>query len=743
MPHTQQRGGTDVTKGPAPQGSRWLRTFLPILIVVAWFVAAGVGGPYFGRVDEVSSNDQTSYLPATAESTQVQKRLTEFTASAAIPAVVVVTRSDGAVLDADLLDRAGKALESAVGQIPGKATSSPLVASKDASAAEAFLQVPQDDDVGAAVDALRSQLRSDLPGELTVHVTGPAGFTADLLEAFSGIDGILLVAALAAVFVILVLVYRSVLLPVLVLLTSLFALCVALLSVWWLAKAGILLLTGQTQGILFILVIGAATDYSLLYTSRFREELALTQSRWQATRIALRQSWEPIAAAAGTVIAGLLCLLASDLNSNRSLGPVAALGIVFAFLAALTMLPSLLLLTGRVAFWPRHPVTPADASQGLYGRIGELISRRARVIWIAVVVVLLAAAGFATQLRASGVPQSELVLGRSDARDGQALLAQHFEGGDGSPVFIITSQDAMIPVGDTVRDTPGVAAVVVTATDSPTGSANLTTTGVSSTIPGAPAPAPTVSGGDVLVQATLQEPADSAKAAQTVRRLRAELGEKALVGGVTATSVDTADAATHDRNLIIPLILVVVTIILMALLRSVVAALLLLATTVLSFLATMGVSALVFNHVLTFPGADPTVPLYGFVFLVALGVDYNIFLMSRVREEAGRLGTRAGVLAGLASTGAVITSAGIVLAATFAALAILPILFLVQLAFIVAFGVLLDTIVVRTLLVPALAHDLAPALWWPSGHARGMSDDPRRAQQEAPGGPEVSARRAS
>lgn len=728
----QRNDGRGAPDGGRREGSRWLRAVLPVLVIVAWFVAAGIGGPYFGRVGEVSSNDPTSYLPATAESTRVQERLTDFTGGAAVPAVVVLTRSDGTALDEELLARAGASLTSAVEKVPGAASSSPLVVSKDGLAAEAFLGIPQDDDVGAAVDALRTQLRTELPGELVVHVTGPAGFTADLLEAFSGIDGVLLGAALAAVLVILVLVYRSVLLPVLVLLTSLFALCAALLSVWWLARAGLLLLTGQTQGILFILVIGAATDYSLLYTARFREELAVTGSSWQATRIALRQSAEPIVAAAGTVIAGLLCLLASDLNSNRSLGPVAAVGIVFAFLAALTMLPSLLLLTGRIAFWPRR-VAVQQTSEGLYGRAGRLVGRRARPIWIGVALVLAIAAAFAPQLRAGGVAQSELVLGSSDARDGQALLAQHFEGGDGSPVFIVTSEQSMIAVGNTVRETDGVAAVAVAASGSPTGSAQLTAQGVVSTIPGMPAPAPTVAGGDVLVQATLENPADSAAAARTVRQLRAEIGSDALVGGVTATSIDTNDAATHDRNLIIPLILVVVTLILMALLRSVVAAVLLLATTVLSFLATMGVSALVFNHVLDFPGADPTVPLYGFVFLVALGVDYNIFLMSRVREEAGRLGTRPGILAGLASTGAVITSAGIVLAATFAALAVLPILFLAQLAFIVAFGVLLDTIVVRTLLVPALAFDLAGVLWWPSRHARDDRPDRRRGGRKGPG----------
>jgi RND superfamily putative drug exporter len=232
---------------------------------------------------------------------------------------------------------------------------------------------------------------------------------------------------------------------------------------------------------------------------------------------------------------------------------------------------------------------------------------------------------------------------------------------------------------------------------------------------GGSAPAPTVSGGDVLLQATLTDAADSEAAAETVRALRESLHETgAIVGGVTATAIDTNDASVHDRNLIIPVVLGVILVILMLLLRSILAPILLILTTVLSFGTAMGVSALVFNHVLGFPGADPAVPLYGFVFLVALGIDYNIFLMTRVREESLAHGTRSGILRGLSATGGVITSAGIVLAATFAALGVIPILFLAQLAFIVAFGVLLDTFVVRSLLVPALAYDIGRRIWWPA-----------------------------
>jgi RND superfamily putative drug exporter len=456
-------------------------------------------------------------------------------------------------------------------------------------------------------------------------------------------------------------------------------------------------------------VIGAATDYALLFVARFREELRVAQDKGTAVLAAWKGSFEPIVASGGTVIAGLLCLLLSDLKSNSTLGPVAAIGIVFAMLAALTLLPALLLLFGRAVFWPRRPkfepeVVAAEhgmRTTGLWARLAGLIKKRPRVIWIVTTLVLVAGAAGLTQLNAVGVPQSDLVLGASEARDGQVALGEHFPGGSGSPVLLASD---------------GVDGVAVTASDSPSGSAPVTADGITAVgAPGTPAPEPTVVDGDVLLQGTLTDAADSDAAAATVRDLRTQLDDvDALVGGVTATAIDTNDASIHDRNLIIPLILVVIMFILMLLLRSILAPVLLILTTVLSFGTALGVSALVFNGIFDFPGADPAVPLYGFVFLVALGIDYNIFLMTRVREESIEHGTREGVLRGLSITGGVITSAGLVLAATFAALSVIPILFLVQLAFIVAFGVLLDTFVVRSLLVPALTYDIGKAIWWPS-----------------------------
>ncbi|WP_080792528.1 MMPL family transporter [Corynebacterium pacaense] len=669
----------------------WPRFLLAGVLILIWLIGAGVGGPYFGRVSEVSSNERTAYLPESADATRVQELLGEFTDSEDIPAVVVVAG------DSELTPEQIAAVGTALGNLPG---SSPPIPSADGRAVEAFVPLSASGDVGAAVTQLSTTLddaTAAWPG-VSTWVTGPAGFSADLGAAFSGIDGLLLLVAVGAVFIILIAVYRSLLLPVAVLATSLFALTVALLSVWWLARAGVVLLSGQTQGILFILVIGAATDYSLLYVSRFREELRVHTDRWAATTGAIRGSIEPILASGATVIAGLLCLLLSDLKSNSTLGPVASIGIVFAMASALTLLPSLLFLFGRAAFWPRRPKYEPDVvrreggvpTHGVWARVAGLVHRRPRAIWVSTLLLLLGAAAFVPQLQASGVSQSDLVLGSSEAREGQEVLGRHFPGGSGSPVYVIVG----------AQDAPAATAVIG-------GNDSFGDLG-------------TAQGqvdGQVLVQATLTDAADSPAAENAVRGLRqgfADEGIDAMVGGVTATAIDTDDASTHDRTLIIPVVLLVILGILMLLLRSVLAPLLLVATTVVSFAAALGVSALMFNHVFGFPGADPAVPLYGFVFLVALGIDYNIFLATRIREESLRHGTRTGIIRGLTVTGGVITSAGIVLAATFAALSVIPLLFLVQIAFIVAFGVLVDTFLVRAFLVPALFHDIGPGIWWPS-----------------------------
>ncbi|WP_367402881.1 MMPL family transporter [Kocuria marina] len=708
--------------GPEAGGKRpgWVRWLIPVVLVLAWLGVMGVGGPTFGKLSDVVSNSQADFLPVDSQATQVQDRLGEFQDSDGVPAIVVMESED------EITPRQLRAIGTnaqALGEIKDVLEVSPPIPSEDGKAVEIIALVSSEADTGTVVEHLRERLAEDTPEGLSVAVTGPAGLVADLSAAFAGIDGLLLIVALVAVLVILVIVYRSPLLPFLVLLTSVAALCGAIITVYFLARQGWIDLSGQTQGIMSIVVIGAATDYGLLYTARFREALHHTPSRWTATRMAWKGTVPAVLASGITVIAGLLCLLFSALTSNRGVGPATAMGVVFAILAGLTLLPALLALFGRVALWPKMPrvdenpetheqaMNPYD-HKGLWPAVARLVDRRSRAVWLVCAFVLGAAAVGASQLDADGVPQSEFVLGESEARDGLAVIERHFPGGAGDPVYVLAPQEDAQAVAERLSQDDDVASVAFTAQDSPSGTLPYPTP------QGGPLAnaEPTVSNGDVLIQATLTYASDSEEAQATVTRLRDDLAgitPDAKIGGTTAVQVDTIAASERDRALIIPIILVVILLILMVLLRSILMPVLLIATTVLSFVSALGVATLVF-HLMDINQADPTVPLFSFVFLVALGIDYNIFLMSRVREEVVTAGHRKGVLAGLITTGGVITSAGIVLAATFAALAVLPILFLVQLAIIVTIGVLMDTIIVRSLLVPALALDIGPRSWWPS-----------------------------
>ncbi|WLQ07719.1 MMPL family transporter [Arthrobacter oryzae] len=703
----------------------WLRWLVPVLLVITWLAIAGIGGPTFGRLEEVSSNDQASFLPASAEATEAQDWQAKFRDSDEIPAVIVV-ESETAFTPAQLGEAA--ALKAKLEELQaGSAVIGPIP-SKDGEAVQFVVPISSSGEVKEIVQELRDEVQASAPEGMQTFVTGPAGLTADLVSAFAGIDGILLLVALAAVFIILLIVYRSLLLPIAVLFTSVFALCAAILLVFGMAKLGWIQLSGQSQGILSILVIGAATDYALLYVARFREALTHTTNRTAAVLTAWKASFEPILASGATVIIALLCLLFSDLNSNKALGPVAAAGILCSLFAALTLLPALMALLGRTAFWPFRPklvpdaereprfVTGLEGQKGLWRATGSLVARRPRAVWVASVLLLLVASAGILQLKANGVPQTDVILTASNAVDGQDALARHFDAGSGSPAVIVTDEAKAQQVLEKTKAMGGVGDAYLLAE----GSVPITA------VPGAPS-APDVREGKVLINATLNYAADSNDAENVVVKLREELkkiDDGALVGGVTATALDTNTTAQRDLLVIIPVVLAVILLILMLLLRSVLAPVLLVASVVLSYAAAMGVSALVFNNIFGFPGADATVPLFGFVFLVALGVDYNIFLMSRVREESLKHGTRPGILRGLGVTGGVITSAGVVLAATFAALGVIPIMFLVQLAFIVAFGVLLDTVLVRSLLVPALSYDLGRRIWWPSRLGR-LDDDER------------------
>ncbi|WP_393053524.1 MMPL family transporter [Streptomyces sp. LN549] len=690
---------------PAPR-HRIVRWLVPVALLVVWLGIGGTLGPYAGKLGEVATNDQAAFLPRSAESTKVSEAQKAFQKSGTVPAIVVWTGGASGI-PADGQEAATRALASLAGQPGVVGAPSAARPSADGEALSGVVQLRSDlgDALPDTLDRVRAAAGS-VPGT-KAEIAGPAASQADLKDAFAGIDGLLLGVALAAVLVILLLVYRSLLLPFLIILSSVLALGLACAVVYVLADQDVVRVDGQVQGILSILVIGAATDYALLLTARFREELARHGDRTAAALAALRRSFGAITASAATVALGLLALLLSDLTNNRALGPVGAIGIVCAVLSTLTFLPAVLVLCGRAAYWPAGP-RPADAEsggRGIWRRVATRVDRSPRRVWVSTTLVLVACAAFAPTLKSQGVPLDEIFVNDAPSVSAQATLGRHFPGGSGNPAVVVAAADRVDEVTAAAAGTRGVAAAApVTASGAPGGGP------------------PLVVDGRVRIDATLDDAADSDAAKATVQRLRTAVhgvgGAEALVGGYTAQQYDTQQTAERDRGIIVPVVLVIILLILMGLLRSVLVPVLLVATVGLNFLATLGVSSLVFKHVLGFSGTDASVPLYGFVFLVALGVDYNIFLMSRVREEALEHGARQGVLRGLVSTGGVITSAGVVLAATFAALIVIPLAFLAQIAFIVAFGVLLDTLVVRSLLAPALVVDIGPRAWWPSRISR-------------------------
>ena len=691
---------------PRPKSvARWL---LPAIIAVLWLGAAGPLGSLGGGLSEVQENDSSAFLPDSAESTRVTELQRGFQTTRSLP-VILLWEGEGP-LDEGQLTRIGDRIDQAValaddaGVLAGEA--SPPIPSEDGEAVQAVL--PFEPDLVDELPQVVAELRGIESVEgTTAFVTGPGASFSDFAEGFSGIDGLLLLAAFGVVLLILLVVYRSPILPVLVIGTAGLALSASTAVAYLLAKAGWIAVNGQSQGIASILVVGAATDYGLLLVARYREELRQERSTYAAMRIALRQSWPPIVASGATVILGVLCLLFSDLGSNRGLGPISAVSVLLAVVAALTFLPAVLVLLGRAAFWPFRPRYGTEHPHGRgWERVARTVGRRPVRVLVWTLVGLFTAAAFAPTFTAEGIPLSQAVRGGTESATGQEALERHFDAGGASPAVIITPEDAWQDVADAATQVDGVASVApFTGGDQP----------------GRPGE-PVVVDGLVRLDATLAEAPDSDQALTTVQDLRTAVrgvDADALVGGTTAGDLDTRDTGARDLRVIVPSVLLVITIVLALLLRSIVAPLLLVATVVLSVGATVGVAALLFENVFGFPGSDPGVLLIGFVFLVALGIDYNIFLMTRAREEASVHGTKDGVLRALSVTGGVITSAGLVLAATFGALAVLPLLILIQLAFLVGFGVLLDTFVVRSLLVPAAVYLIGDKVWWPSRLAKG------------------------
>ncbi|MBP5864887.1 MMPL family transporter [Streptomyces sp. LBUM 1478] len=695
------------------------------VVLGLWLVVLFVVAPFATKLTDAQDNDAASWLPGSAESTQVLE-ISEGFRPEQIPAVVVYARESGltaedrAAIQADVRELKGLTAHGII----GAQTRGPVYdRAVDPRAAQVLVPITMDEKgwerIAPAVDSIRDEVGEGGDG-LAVHITGPGGTSADFSEAFEGIDSTLLMSAMAVVIVMLLLTYRSPTLILVPLLGVIAALFTAQALIYLLAQHTGLTVNGQSAGILTVLVFGAGTDYALLLVARYREELRRHEDRHEAMALALHRAGPAVLASGATVVLSMLVLLAAEMNSTSGLGPVAAIGVAVALLAMMTLFPALLVIFGRWIFWPVIPhLGSADPTEsGVWARMGRRFSRRPRTVWVATAAALALCSLGLIQLRAEGIGNADAFTGKPDSIVGQEVSARYFPAGSGDPLVIVSNQAQAREVGRAVADTKGVVPDSL----------------------GLPPGTKPAHEGRVLFEATMSDPADSEAAKQTVERVRdavhAVPDADAQVGGGTAALLDMDEATTHDNILIIPLVLLVVLLILCALLRALIAPLLLIGTVILSFAAALGISALAFRHLFDYAGESTDFPLFVFVFLVALGIDYNIFLTTRIREEAARQGTRKAVVTGLATTGAVITSAGLVLAGTFAALGTLPMVAFAEIGFAVALGVLLDTFVVRSVLVTALFLDVGPKVWWPHrlAHEDGGAPPPKERVATRPGG---------
>ncbi|MEA2282349.1 MAG: putative drug exporter of the superfamily [Solirubrobacteraceae bacterium] len=683
---------------PAGRRSKW------IVFLVVFIVFGGVAGAFAGKFQNAQKNETSSFLPGGAESVKALDAVKQYPGGEIAPAVVVYQRNGGL----SARDRATLAADRArlnANRPPLVLPAGRPVLSPRGDAAIIVQPVRAPDNGNSeqfknAVQHIRDTVSGERNG-LTVKVTGGAGYSLDAIKVFGNINGTLLLATALIVLVLLIVIYRSPIFWAIPFFTVLLAEGASRGFGYLIAEAGVTV-NGQSGGILPVLVFGAGTDYALLLVSRYREELRRHEDKHRAAAVALRSAGPAILASGLTVIAALLTLSLAEVNGTAGLGPIGAMGVALAMISMLTMLPALLTICGRRAFWspffdtiPHLGQVGPDETHGFWRRIGDRVAERPRAVWVTGTIVLAVLALNVLNVD-TGLTSSNSFRGEVESVQGQKILARSFPAGSSAPTdVIVPDRSKVAQVRAALLAQRDLVAAVAPPRSGP---------------PGA------------RLSVTLKPDPYSTAALDSVPRLRAVVksagGRNVLVGGATAQESDLRAAATRDNRVIIPIALVVVFLILAVLLRALLAPLLLVLSVIVSFMAALGVGIFAFDVIFHFPGIDPSLPLLCFVFLVALGIDYNIFLMARVREEAQRHGTREGTLRGLAVTGAVITGAGIVLAGTFATLAVLPLVFLTEIGFVIAFGVLLDTFIVRSVIVPALAIDLGPRIWWPSAMAR-------------------------
>jgi putative drug exporter of the RND superfamily len=714
--------------------SRWACGRRSKWVVLSLWVLAGIALFQFQpKLQEATTNENEAFLPESAESTEVNDIVgDEFPDGREVDAIVLYTRGDQQLTRADFAQIESDArelcepgtlegvlavigpegpigCEAAIGtaQAPESAPppGAPPAISEDRSTAVLLIRTNSEDseEIQANVDAIRDATPpADAgDGELAAYTTGIAGIIADSIEVFESIDLVLLLVTVALVLVLLLAIYRSPVIALVPLFVVGIAYGIAAAAVYGLVEAGAIEVNGQTTALLIVLMFGAGTDYCLLIVSRYREELRQIEDKHEAMARATERTAPAILSAGATVIVSMLVLTLADFKATQTLGPSLALGIGVMLLAGLTFLPALLSCLGRNAFWPAIPRLGTEQRRPLnvWRRIGHFVHDHPMFAMLTCLVVLIA--GSFGSLKDQGIIDfGEGFRDPPESVDGQAILEEKLSAGQTAATNVVVEADAAPAVQERLSRLDGVEAVV------PSGESE--------------------DGSLVRLDATLGVDPFSDEANDLVPVIREEVraaagGATALVGGVSAENYDTAETLTDDARLIVPLVLGLILIILAILLRAIVAPLYLVATVVVSYAFALGASSLIFTEVFNQPDSDPGIPTFAFIFLVALGVDYNIFLISRIREEAAREETKEAVITGLERTGGVITSAGIILVGTFCALMALPLETLFQLGFTVAFGLLVDTFVVRTILVPAIAFQLGERNWWPSKISHGAS----------------------